>query len=295
MKLAETFNNPIPKKRLGEGGINLGTMASKKKRNRAPAQSGSRPPAKRPGQPTKPGGASKGGAGPAKSAGPRPGTSTGGASNAAANPAAKAPRERTGPTRAERLAAAEAARRRKTTRTRALIAGGLIVVLALITITIINSRRSNQRVISAVEASGACDYDSRNDTDSGPGRNHVSGNLNYKVDPPSGGDHNPSAAPPGTSTAENAPPDAQIVHSLEHGYVAVWYRPDLDTASLESLRTLTSKYSRDVLLLPRVSLGETQVAATAWHRRLVCERPEVEAIERFITAYRNKGPEKVPR
>ena len=269
-------------------------MASKKKRNPARSNSGSQPPAKRPGQPTKPGGASKGGAGPGKGAGPRPGASTGGESKAEANPAAKAPRERTGPTRAERLSAAEAARRRKATRTRVLIAGGLIVVLALITVTIVNSRRSNQRVIGALEASGACDYDSRNDSDSGQGRNHVSGNLSYKVDPPSGGDHNPSAAPPGTFTAEKAPPDAQIVHSFEHGYVAIWYRPDLDAASLESLRTLTSSYSRDVLLLPRASLGETQVAATAWHRRLICERPEVEALERFITAYRNKGPEKVP-
>ena len=270
-------------------------MASKKKRNPARAQSGSRPPAKRPGQPTKPGGASKGGGGPAKSAGPRSGMSTSVGSKAAANPAAKVPRERSGPTRAERLAAAEAARRRKATGIRALIACGFIVVLVVLTVTIIYSRRSNQRVISALEASGACDYDSRNDSDSGQGRNHVGGNLTYKVDPPSGRDHNPSAAPPGTFTAENGPPDGRIVHSFEHGYVAIWYRPDLDAAGLESLRALTSKYSRDVLLLPRASLGETQVAATAWHRRLICERPEVEAIERFITAYRNKGPEKVPR
>lgn len=269
-------------------------MASKKKRNSARSNSGSRPPAKVPSQPTKPGGVWKGGSGPAKSAGPRPRSSIGGGSQAVAKPAAKAPRERTGPTRAERLSAAEAARRRKATRARALIAGGLIVVLGLITLAIVSNRRSNQRVISALESSGACDYDSRNDSDGGQGRNHVNGNITYKVDPPSGGDHNPSAAPPGTSTAENAPPAAQIVHSLEHGYVAIWYRPDLDAAGLESLRAVAREYSRDVLLLPRASLGETHVAATAWHRRLICERPDVEAVERFITAYRNKGPEKVP-
>ncbi len=276
---------------LGEAGTNLGAMASKKKRNPARPQSGSRPPAKRPGQPSKPGGPSKAGTGPDKSAAPRPGAP---AAKAPAKSAAKAPRERTGPTRAERLAAAQAARRRKATRTRALIAGGLVAVLALLTVTIINSRRSNDRIVSELEAGGACEYDSRNDSDSGQGRNHVSGNITYKVDPPSGGDHNPTPAPPGTFTAENAPPDAQIVHSLEHGYVAIWYRPDLDAAGLESLRALTSEYNRDVLLLPRASLGETQVAATAWHRRLLCERPDVEALERFITAYRNKGPEKVP-
>ena len=267
-------------------------MASKKKRNAARPQSGSRPPAKRPGQPNKPGGASKVGAGPAKSAGARPGASTGGGSKAGAKPAAKAPRERTGPTRSERLAAAEAARRRKATRTRALIAGGLIAVLTLLTVTIINSRRSNDRIVSQLEASGACEYDSRTDSDAGAGRNHISGNLAYKVDPPSGGDHNPTPAAPGTFTTANAPPDAQVVHSLEHGYVAIWYGPNLDAAGLETLRTVTSEYSRDVLLLPRASLGDSQVAATAWHRRLLCERPDAEALERFITAYRNKGPEK---
>jgi hypothetical protein len=255
-------------------------MASKKKRNPSRTPSGSRPAAKRPGQPNaaKPGGAPNAGAKPA------------------AAKTAKPVRERTGPTRSERLAAAEAARRRKATRTRALIAGGLIAVLALLTITIVNSRRSNQRVVNDLEASGACNYDGRNDADAGRERerNHVSGNITYKVDPPSGGNHNPSPSPPGIFTAENVPPDAQLVHSLEHGYIAIWHRPDLDAPSMESLRALANEYSRDVLLVPRPSLGETPVAATAWHRRLICERPDVEALERFITAYRNKGPEKVP-
>ncbi|MGI8807582.1 MAG: DUF3105 domain-containing protein [Acidimicrobiales bacterium] len=260
-------------------------MANKKKRNPARPPSGPRPAAKRPGQPAS---ASKAGA-------PKPGTANPpkpAARTGATKPAAKPVRERTGPTRSERLAAAEAARRRKAARTRALIAGGLVAVLALLTVTIINSRRSNDRVVSELEASGSCEYDSRNDSDGGQNRNHVNGALVYKVDPPSGGNHNPTAAPPGAFTAENTPPDAQIVHSLEHGYVAIWYRPDLDPAGLESLRGVANEYSRDVLLLPRATLS-TPVAATAWHRRLICGRPDAEALERFITAYRNKGPEKV--
>ena len=255
-------------------------MASKKKRTPPRPKSGSRPPAKRPGQP---GAGSKqpGGSGAAKAA-------------PAAKPAGspKAPRERTGPTRAERLAAAEAARRRKAARNRALIAGGLIAVLALLTITIINSRRSNQRVISALESSGSCEYDSRSDSDRGAGNNHVTGNVSYEVNPPSGGDHNPSASPPGIFTVDNTPPDAQIVHSLEHGYVTIWHRPDVDTATLDGLKGVANKYPRDVLLVPRATL-EQPVAATAWHRRLLCERSDVEALDRFVREYRNKGPEKV--
>ena len=261
-------------------------MASKKKRTPPRPKSGSRPPAKRPGQP----------GGGSNSAAPKQATQPGGPAKASAGAKPAAPkqgRERTGPTRAERLAAAEAARRRKAARTRALIAGGLVAVLALLTITIINSRRSNQRVVSALESSGACKYDTRSDTDRGQGNNHVNGNVTYQVNPPAGGDHNPSASPAGVFTLQNTPPDAQIVHSMEHGYVVIWHQVDLDGAALDQLKVLTSRYAKDVLLVPRSSL-EQPVAATAWHRRLLCERPDIEALERFITEYRNKGPEKIP-
>lgn len=260
-------------------------MASKKKRTPPRPKSGSRPPAKRPGQ---------AGAGRPAAAGQAKGPPASQAKAPAAKPASspKAPRERTGPTRAERLAAAEAARRRKAARNRALIAGGLVAVLALLTITIINSRRSNARIVSALESSRLCEYDSRNDTDRGAGNNHVTGNVAYEVNPPSGGDHNPSASPPGIFTVDNTPPDAQIVHSLEHGYVTIWHRPDVDTATLDGLKGVANKYPRDVLVVPRASL-EQPVAATAWHRRLLCERSDTEALERFVKEYRNKGPEKI--
>jgi hypothetical protein len=169
----------------------------------------------------------------------------------------------------------------------------MVALLALLTFTIIKSRRSNDRVVSALESSGNCEYDTRNDSDHGAGNNHVTGNVNYKVNPPSGGDHNPSPSPPGIFTVDNTPPDAQIVHSLEHGYVTIWYRPDVDTATLDGLKGVANKYPRDVLLVPRTSL-EQPVAVTAWHRRLLCERSDTEALDRFVTEYRNKGPEKVP-
>ena len=250
-------------------------MASKKKR----PQSGSRPPGKRPGQPTGKGAPQAKAAAAPKAAG-------------TAKAVPKPPRERTGPTRSERLAAAEAARRRKAARTRALIAGGLVAVLALLTITIMNSRRSNSRVISALEDSGACKYDTRTDDDGGTGKNHTPGELTYTVDPPAGGNHNPAPAPPGIFTAQSKPSDAKIVHSLEHGYVTIWHRPNLDAPGLDQLRELARKYDRDVLLVPRDLVGEP-VVATAWHRRLLCERIDTAALERFITAYRNNGPEKV--
>ena len=249
-------------------------MANKKKRNRPRPSSGPRPPAKAPAA------AANGGARPATSAG-------------AAKATPRPPRERTGPTRAERLAAAEAARRRKALRNRALVTAAILGIVTLITVTVINSRRSNARVVERLEASGACDYDTRSDQLDPPPANHVTGDIRYEVDPPSGGNHHPSAAGPGIYTAQTRPPDGQIVHAHEHGYVTLWHRPDVEEAQLQELRDLAGRYDRDVLLVPRESMSQP-VAATAWERRLLCSPADVQALERFVMEYRNKGPEKVP-
>jgi hypothetical protein len=37
-----------------------------------------------------------------------------------------------------------------------------------------------------------------------------------------------------------------------------------------------------------------EVAAKAWHRRLLCGRVEEPALASFIETYRNKGPERIP-
>jgi hypothetical protein len=220
----------------------------------------------------------------------KPGTT--GRPAAAAKPAAKA-REKTGPTRAERLAAAETARRRKATRTRALISLAAVAILVLLVTTIVASRRSNDRAVAKLEASGSCKYDTKTDTDNGAGNNHVTGDVKYDTNPPSGGNHNPTPAPAGIFTADNTPPDSQLVHSLEHGYVIIWYRPDLPSTQLDDLKSLTGRYSKDVLLVPRASLGQP-VAATAWHRRLLCSQTDLQSLESFVTSYRNQGPEKIP-
>jgi hypothetical protein len=260
-------------------------MASKKKRNRPRPPTGSRPAAK-------PGGPAKVGAGspaakPAGQAGAKP------AGQAGAKPAPRPTKERTGPTRAERLAAAEAARRRKALRTRILVLGAMVGIVAVITVTVLNTRRSNSRVVEQLEASGACNYDTRTDDDAGAGRNHTPGTVTYEVNPPSGGNHNPSPAPAGVFTVESRPADSNIVHSLEHGYIALWHRPDIEPAQLDQLRELAGRHARDVLLVPRDSM-EVPVAATAWHRRLLCSRVDVEPLERFVTEFVNEGPEKVP-
>lgn len=263
-------------------------MSAKKKSNkrrRSPSgpsrPAGARPAAARPPE--------VGGAAPAPAkAPPKPAPA-----KAPARPAATKPqRERTGPTKAERLAAAAAARRRRALRNRGLTAAALIAVLVAITLVIVNNRREDAETARQLE-SGGCELDADADADAGQGRNHVP-SPTYEVNPPAGGDHLAQAASAGTYTATNLPPDGQVVHAMEHGYVILWHAPDLAGDQVEALRELARKYNRDVLMLPRPGMP-VPVAATAWHRRLLCGgSPDLVALEKFVVEFRNEGPEKIP-
>lgn len=140
----------------------------------------------------------------------------------------------------------------------------------------------------AMTATG-CRYDSRSDPGTGD-----NGNTTFSVNPPSGGPHGASPAVgrfyrPG----EAAPDDGAVVHALEHGRIAIWYRPDLPAPDIERLSGLLEVRDRMVLLVPRPSLSDP-VAATAWRRRLLCPQTDVVALTRFVRTYVDEGPEKQP-
>jgi len=162
--------------------------------------------------------------------------------------------------------------------------------MLLVGFVIVSDRRERDQQAAQFQT-GACRFDRKTDPDGGIGRNHTA-NPTYKVDPPAGGDHTPEAAAAGIFTAADAPVDGQIVHAMEHGYIIFWYQPDLDEQSLSALRGVAQRHERDVLMLPRPSIG-TPVAATAWHARLLCDSLEVDTIERFVDTFVNQGPEKV--
>jgi hypothetical protein len=115
----------------------------------------------------------------------------------------------------------------------------------------------------------------------------------YQVDPPSGGDHLAAPASAGSYRVGNVPADGNLVHSLEHGFVILWHRPDLADAQLDQMLDVAEPYARDVLVVPRASLP-TPVAATAWHKRLQCPSLELDVLRRFVDEFRNDGPENVP-
>jgi hypothetical protein len=133
---------------------------------------------------------------------------------------------------------------------------------------------------------GGCRLDGRADA----GRNHVP-SATYAVNPPAGGDHDAVPSPAGFYEPAGIPGDGRVVHSLEHGFVVVWYQPaGVGPATVDWLRDLAGR-RRWVLVVPRPAMS-TALAATAWHRRLLCPDGAAGPIADFVTAFRDQGPEK---
>jgi hypothetical protein len=166
----------------------------------------------------------------------------------------------------------------------------LVVLVGILGLSMIGRRSGSSPALSgALRASleeGGCTVDSRFD----PGRVHIP-QATFTVDPPAGGDHDAVPSPAGFYDATDVPTDGHLVHSLEHGFVIVWYQPAATSAeSLASLRDLARRH-KWVLVAPRPSMT-TPLAATAWHRRLLCPAGATGPIGNFVTAFRNQGPEK---
>jgi hypothetical protein len=126
------------------------------------------------------------------------------------------------------------------------------------------------------------------------GRNHVSGKVDYKTNPPTSGDHFEIPAADG---AYNQAPDVEpLVHSLEHGRVIFWFHPNAAPQLQGQLKALFDEDDYHVILAPYSRNLSGEVAASAWTRSIVC--PTVndntwDALRLFRDRYRDQGPEQV--
>lgn len=195
-------------------------------------------------------------------------------------------------TRQQERAARESAQRRDDVR-RWLTTAGLVTLLLLVAVGIWLFDRQRDAGLRAALTSGSCEVDTQTDPTQAAGRNHVQ-NPTYAVDPPAGGDHLASAARAGVYEGTSVPPDGLLVHSLEHGYVIVWHRPDLPSEQRTQLEDFQRSFDGDVIVAERASLP-VPVAATAWGHRLMCQEVELAALDRFFDERVGDGPENVAR
>ena len=131
------------------------------------------------------------------------------------------------------------------------------------------------------------------------GRDHLSREdevPGYGTVPPTSGDHigPPLQQADGAYLDPAAPQD--VVHSLEHGRVAIQYDPDLPRKDQLALKGLYDTVYSGALLYPNPDM-EYAVAATAWRSLIGCPRYEgaatLDAIRAFGFAHFGQAPEKV--
>jgi hypothetical protein len=161
-----------------------------------------------------------------------------------------------------------------------------------------------QQVTELDEAAdaGGCELKS----DRAQGREHttsLSERVEYKTNPPTSGNH--FIEPAEDAAYPDAPQDEQLVHSLEHGRVVVWFKPSLPEDARADLKALYDSDTYQMLLVPRRDMRYS-VAASAWNREpepngtgrlLGCRRygeGVFDALRAFRDEHRSNGPEPIP-
>ena len=159
-----------------------------------------------------------------------------------------------------------------------------------------------QKVTDLKAAAKAADCTLRSFTPGANDRQHTESRVNYPQNPPVFGPHNPTWASDGDYVGQGAPETEKVVHGLEHGRVAIWYKPTLSQRQVSQLETLFSEpmegkpegYKQ--LLVERANLPGA-VAASSWGQQMICTEftdATFDALRAFRTTYVDKGPESVP-
>ena len=128
--------------------------------------------------------------------------------------------------------------------------------------------------------------------------------LTFTSNPPTSGKH--YATPADDGEYESAPPVGELVHSLEHGRVIIWFKRNLPRNDRGVLKALFDEDPYQMLITPDPTRMTYAVAATAWNadpqpngtgRLLGCPRytpAVIDAIRAFKDEHRSNGPEPVP-
>ncbi len=122
----------------------------------------------------------------------------------------------------------------------------------------------------------------------------------YNSDPPTSGPH---AGRVEEGFYDDAPPDEQLVHNLEHGYVIISYNcASLDEVGCETLKTEIktnmdrakpvsfATNAKKLIAVPRPAM-DTLIALTSWGRVLKLDTYDEAAATEFIDKLRNQAPE----
>jgi uncharacterized protein DUF3105 len=206
--------------------------------------------------------------------------------------------------RRERQEAEEAAARSAARRRRLQIIGGAILALAVIAAIAVvalaggGDKKANTSNLAADAKAAGCTLNSYKSE----GRNHGTGKVKYKTNPPTSGTHDPNAAQDGVYAPGNEPPPEHAVHSLEHGRILFEYKPGTPASDVAKFRKLAEEEFNGsagyhTLFFRNNTKMPSQFALVAWTKLLTCDKltdQSMNAMRDFRAAYTDKGPEFIP-
>jgi hypothetical protein len=205
--------------------------------------------------------------------------------------------------RQERVAAEQAAQKAASRKRMLAIVGGAILVIAVIGVIAIvalagGDDSADTSNLAADATAAGCTYKSY----PSEGREHTTGKVTYKTNPPTSGKHNPTPAQDGLYAPGNEPAPENWVHSLEHGRILFQYKPGTPTNQVAQLQKvaeeeLNGAAGYHVLMFRNNTKMPTQFALVAWTKSLTCNTLDAksEAVMRqFRKAFTDKGPELIP-
>src|SRR4051795_11102264 len=206
--------------------------------------------------------------------------------------------------RRERLESEQAAARAASRKRTLQIAGGAALALIVIGVIAIvalagggDDKADTSNLAKNATAAG-CTFKSY----PSEGRNHTTGKVKYKTNPPTSGNHNPTPAQDGIYAPGNEPPPESYVHSLEHGRVEYEYKPGTPQAQVAQLQKLAlapihGSAGYHMLMFQNNTKMPSQFALAAWTKLLSCNAlnaKSMNVMREFRTAYTDKGPEFIP-
>src|SRR3954467_7898299 len=143
--------------------------------------------------------------------------------------------------RRERLEAEQAAARSASRKRTLQIAGGAalaLIVIGVIAIVALAGGGGNDKVDTSNLAKDATAAGCTFKSYPSEGRNHTTGKVKYKTNPPTSGNHNPTPAQDGIYAPGNTPEKENFVHALEHGRIEIQYAPGTPKRTRDQLETL---------------------------------------------------------
>lgn len=126
------------------------------------------------------------------------------------------------------------------------------------------------------------------------GRQHVPDGTkeDYNSNPPTSGSHYANSKPGGIY--DKPIPDGNLIHSMEHGAVILWYKSDIPATESAQLKSIFSSVPvGKKIMVPRDNL-DVAVALTSWGRLLKLQTIDEGQIKSFMETNEDRGPEKAP-